>query len=722
MKRIRFVLLLLCVCLTAAAQLTTPARPAQRPDSKLRSAAAPVFHAIGADTVQRASEASKRRCYIGNTRTLHWNLKEMGESFVTDDGTRVWRMGIQSPGAASIGLMMEDFHLPQGAVLLLYSPDGRQLHGGYGADNNAPDHLLAIAPFPSDSLLIEYQEPPQSAFAGTVVIGEASHNFRSINHFGISEAVCAPHVGTQPQLEQVKRGVMDLYVYDNGTAWACTSWMPANQAGKPYLYTAQHCLSGQLPSSQLARRSVVYFNYEVPKQDTTIQGSIEQTLSGLSLVAAFDSLDFALMQFKQMPPRDYRAYQLGWTLSTSPGSGPTCIQHPFGDCKRVAYSLNTPHFTTLTGAEYRPCYIENGYWQINRWSKGTTESGSSGSPILTGDLQVFGGLTGGNSYCDTPVNDYFSRLDLAWDYRSEPDKQIKCWFDPEGTGIRSMEGRELYEQSCVRTTHIQPDDSLASTHLPLPENGLLAGHNTLDHDRYTERFAFDTPQTLYGMFLLPEYGRYYPSSPVYVLVYDGLEHPEHLRHRQLVYPTDLSSFHAAADTFRTVVKRQWNGTETYVRMSEVLEMDSVFFVGYEIAYDQLTPADSFAVRNTGGEPARNTAWYHAYDGWHPFSEHPLRPQATALWIDVVSLSGRPSAVRETGDTPSTTTFRPWPNPSSGPVNWEPEAQAFRLTDLQGRLLQSGACHQTHLPRRPGCYLLHLRRSNGWETHKIIRLP
>ena len=579
MKRILLTGLLLCGCLTLSAQLAMPAMPAVRPASQLRCAPAPFFHTIGADTLPRTQDAATRRCYIGNTRTLHWDLKAMGEAFVTDNGTRVWRMGIQSPGAASIGLMMEDFHLPQGACLLLYSPDGRQLHGGYSADNNAPDHLLAIAPFPSDSLIVEYQEPSDAAFDGKVVIGEASHNFRSINRFGISEAVCAPHVGTQPELDRVKRGVMDLYVYDNGTAWACTSWMPANPAGKPYLYTAYHCLNGNLTTSQLARRSVVYFNYEVPAQDTTMQGSIEQTLSGLELVAAFDSLDFALTQFQKMPPRDYRAYQLGWTLTTEPGGELTCIQHPYGDSKRVSYSMNAPHFTTLSGSEYRPCFIRNGYWQIDRWRQGTTESGSSGSPIMTADLLVFGGLTGGNSYCDTPVNDYFSRLDLAWDYRSERNKQIKCWLDPDNTGIQSMEGRELYGQPCIRTSHIQPGDSLAGTRLPQPEVGLLAGHNSLDHDLFAERFAFDTPQTLYGLFLLSECGRYYPPSPVYIQVYDGTDRPEHLRLRQLVYPTDLSSFNAEADTFRTAVKRQWSGTETYVRLQEVLEMDSVFFVG-----------------------------------------------------------------------------------------------------------------------------------------------
>ncbi|MBP5259397.1 MAG: T9SS type A sorting domain-containing protein [Paludibacteraceae bacterium] len=102
--------------------------------------------------------------------------------------------------------------------------------------------------------------------------------------------------------------------------------------------------------------------------------------------------------------------------------------------------------------------------------------------------------------------------------------------------------------------------------------------------------------------------------------------------------------------------------------------------------------------------------------------HPLRPQATALWMDVVSLSGRPSSVRETADTTSDKAFRLWPNPTPGPVSWHPDALEYRLTDLQGHLLQSGTGGQAQLPPTPGCYLIHLRRSDGWETHKIIRLP
>ena len=723
MKRIILLTLLIAMHCASFGQMTSPAAPATRPEGRLRSTQAMNYLTLPVDR-QASGDSSLRRCHVGNVCTLNWDIKAMGESFVTDAGTRVWCLGICSEGAQAIGLMMRSFHLPKGACLLLYSPNRNVLHGGYGADNNAPDSLLAIAPFPGDSVIVEYQEPDNADFEGSVVIGEASHNFRSINSFGRSTAVCNPHVSTQEELQMVQRGVMDLYVYGMSggrQAWACTAWMPANQAGKPYLYTAYHCLNDNLSPEQLARRSVVYFNYEVPAQDTTTQGSIEQTMSGLRYVAGFDSLDFALTEFMQEPPRDYRPYQLGWTRNAHPGGDLTCIQHPFGDSKRVSYSQSEPVHITLTEQAYSPCYIENGYWHVGRWNKGTTEAGSSGSPLMNADLLVFGGLTGGNSTCDSPRNDYFSRLDLAWDYRPESGKQVKCWLASDNSDIVSMPGKEYYEKPCMRTSHIGRQDSIASTRLDPPEVGWLTGHNSLDHEVFAERFVFDEPQTLYGVFLLPACGVYYPPNPVFINIYDGVDKPEELRYRQQIFPHDISSFDAQADTFRTSTRLRWKNTEIYVRLGEKLFMDSVFFVGYEISYDNLTPSDSFAVRNLGSVAAQNTAWLLDGDTWIPFSEHPLRPVATSLWMDVITLNGRPTAIRETTASHASR-LHLWPNPSRGMIHWDEDAPAYRLTDLQGHLLQSGSGRQALLPDTPGCYLIHLRLEDGWETHKIIRLP
>jgi hypothetical protein len=51
-----------------------------------------------------------------------------------------------------------------------------------------------------------------------------------------------------------------------------------------------------------------------------------------------------------------------------------------------------------------------------------------------------GTLTGGAADCANPVNDYFTKFDYAWDYYDAPDKQLRQWLDPAGTGTMKLNG------------------------------------------------------------------------------------------------------------------------------------------------------------------------------------------------------------------------------------------------------------------------------------------
>ena len=114
--------------------------------------------------------------------------------------------------------------------------------------------------------------------------------------------------------------------------------------------------------------------------------------------------DFTLLRMRNAPPTDLT--QLGWS-TTVPALGTeiTCVHHPRRDYKRIS-------FGTLTDNENDHPSL---YHQVT-WHDGTTEPGSSGSPLmLAATQQIVGQLWGGSASCLLPDDpDYFGRFDVTY--------------------------------------------------------------------------------------------------------------------------------------------------------------------------------------------------------------------------------------------------------------------------------------------------------------------
>jgi hypothetical protein len=110
-----------------------------------------------------------------------------GVSFTLPDGTRVWRLGIRSPGALSINILFSEYKLPEGAQLFLYNPEQTQVLGAFNHLNNSEPGLLPVAPVRGDELIVEYLEPAQASFAGRLTVGEVNHAYRSLKGYEPSD-------------------------------------------------------------------------------------------------------------------------------------------------------------------------------------------------------------------------------------------------------------------------------------------------------------------------------------------------------------------------------------------------------------------------------------------------------------------------------------------------------------------------------------------------------
>jgi hypothetical protein len=155
-----------------------------------------------------------------------------------------------------------------------------------------------------------------------------------------------------------------------------------------------------------------------------------------------DSLDFSLVELSVTLPDSFNVYYAGWNRNSEPVANSSTIHHPRGDVKKIAFD-NDPPESTYHKADYYPEYVLYSHWRILRWDSATTEFGSSGGALLDPQQRIIGLLTGGEAYCDNPVNDYYTKFDYSWDYYEDSVRSLKYWLDPLNTGVMALDGAEI---------------------------------------------------------------------------------------------------------------------------------------------------------------------------------------------------------------------------------------------------------------------------------------
>jgi len=383
-------------------------------------------------------------------------------------GDQIWRLRLRSQEARSISLGFRPFSLPEDAQLYVYAPDGSTVHGPYDAsDATNGQHRTPLVQ--SDEIVVELVVPADARSALNLRLDRIVHGFRSMlpsqqrsvtpkSQSCNVDVTCAPGWTWGEQIRSVGRITFEV----DGSVGACTGALVNNTAGneRPFFLTAEHCVS----SPDVAETMVFYWNYQNPtcrrpgsgeSGRETRANPLDETSSGAVMRARYgnvhvdgeigDKPDLTLVEIDDTLPAEYDLYLSGWDRSGSTTDQSVSIHHPAADGKRISVDRDPTVIRPwgLNGSQDTHLRIQN-------WDRGTTEQGSSGSPLFdVANERIVGVLSGGipGEGCDQSNPDFYGRLSLGFENGDYRGNTLADWLDPVNTNRTTLGGRDLSPDS-----------------------------------------------------------------------------------------------------------------------------------------------------------------------------------------------------------------------------------------------------------------------------------
>ena len=359
-----------------------------------------------------------------------------------DEEIRLWRLHVTAPDAVSINLGFGRYYMPRGGSMFIYATDQGHVLGPFTEDDNKKHGQLWTPLIRSDDIVIEVTIGASETEQLELELSSINHGYRGFragnkwDKAGGGSGSCNVNV-ICPEGDDWRDQIRSVALYTFGGSSQCTGVLVNNTAedDTPYYLTAFHCISN--PSQ--AASMVIYWNYQASTCGDPY-GSMGQWQSGAIFRAAYFDSDFALVQLDDEPSMVFDAYYAGWDRSDTAPASAVGIHHPNWDVKKISFEDDPLSITT---------YLKNNspgdgtHLKIDDWDLGTTEGGSSGSPIFNSSKHITGLLHGGTASCTKPDNpDWYGRIYYSWTGGGTPSTRLSDWLDPNGvSGAVSLEGK-----------------------------------------------------------------------------------------------------------------------------------------------------------------------------------------------------------------------------------------------------------------------------------------
>ncbi len=362
---------------------------------------------------------------FGSPLDVNLNLNNSG-LWENVEGGKLWRLSITSKNAYSINLLYDKFILPKGAELHVYDKNNSTVLGAFTYLNNKSYETFSTAPTKGDVTILEYFEPNDVEFNGIIQIGRVVHAYKDVFYpdesrdYGDSGSCnnnvnCPEFIDWEAEIRSV------AMILSGGGFRLCTGSLVNNvrQDLTPYFLTANHCLGGE-------SNWIFMFNYESPACNNQ-NGPTYMTVQGSTLLNNSASSDYAILRLEEEIPDTYEVHYAGWDASGNTPSTPVGIHHPSGDIKKISF-------------DYNNASNAGNYWDVNNWEDGTTEPGSSGSPLFDGNThRIVGQLYGGTASCTSITYDTYGKVSSSWNLG------LRNFLDPDNTGTTVLDGMDAID-------------------------------------------------------------------------------------------------------------------------------------------------------------------------------------------------------------------------------------------------------------------------------------
>lgn len=368
-------------------------------------------------------------------------------------GRSLWRLRVFSPDVLSLNLGFTRFWLPAGAHLLVYPGADQAPVQVYDETDNAAHGQLWTGVLLTTEAVIELEVDSALRWQVELELTSIGRGYRLFGEeFSEKSGYCNIDVVCE-EGDDWRDEIDTVAGYSFGGSLFCTGYMINNveQDGTPYFMTAYHC--DVRPN--LAPSLVVYWNFQKPECRTG-SGSLTEFQNGATVRAEYSVSDMSLLELDDLPDPSFNVKYAGWNRSADTPDSAVCIHHPSGDEKSISFE-NDP--VTVTSYSSDPSPGDGTHLRVGDWDLGTTEPGSSGSPLFDQNHHVVGQLHGGGAACGNNLPDWYGRFYTSWTGGGTPATQLSGWLDPQGTGAETVDTIDPASSSFT----VAPDEGFESS-------------------------------------------------------------------------------------------------------------------------------------------------------------------------------------------------------------------------------------------------------------------
>jgi hypothetical protein len=357
-------------------------------------------------------------------------------------GVQIWKLLITADSSTSLNIGFSQFSLPRTAQLVITNAKGQQQFRPFTAADNERHGQLWTPPIVGDGVALELRVSSNERNAVRLQIGVINYGYRGFMAAEGRSGSCNIDVvcNTQPAWNDPIRSVGAITVGGTDT---CTGSLLNNTAQdrRMLFLTAHHCGIKERNASSV----VAIWNYQnsacrapgSAQSGSAGDGQRTQFSSGAVFRATGAASDFTLIEFDDQPDPAWNLFWAGWDRSGTDSPNVTGIHHPAVAEKRISFSALP---STTTGYLGNQVPGDGTHVRVTKWTAGTTEPGSSGSPLFDANRQVIGQLHGGGASCRaTEDSDWYGKLSVSW-VGAAPAARLSDWLDPRNAGVPAIDG------------------------------------------------------------------------------------------------------------------------------------------------------------------------------------------------------------------------------------------------------------------------------------------